>query len=312
MYKYWLLIVNYGQVNMKKIPLNAKIMSISHNDLDGVGAQILLGGVFKNIEYINSSYHSIDKDLMNLDPNDYDYIFITDISPSMEEILDRFDNAILIDHHQTAKYLNNPKKHRFVNTKYSGTYLTNHFLSKMYGDEKVERFSKLVKLINDYDMWILKYKGSKALNDLFSLYNDEKFRERFRHGKLKLTVTEKDYLNNIQKKFDKIYDELIIEEFETINACWFESDIFVNEISHKLMTEEGYQCVMFNTLKNFKVSIRSIMDDFNFGLFLKERNLGGGHAKAAGIDVSSQEEMNSIVDLLEKELYETIPSIRKM
>ena len=296
---------------MKKISLNAKIMSVSHNDLDGVGAQILLGGVFKNIEYINSSYHSIDKDLMTLNADDYDYIFITDISPNVAEILDRFDNVILIDHHQTAKHLNNPKKHHFINTKYSGTYLTNHFLIKMYGEDKVARFSKLVKLINDYDMWILKYKGSKALNDLFSLYNDEKFRERFRHGKLNLTVTEKEYLNNIQEKFDKIYNELVIEEFETINACWFESDIFVNEISHKLMMEEGYHCVMFNTLKNFKVSIRSKMDDFNFGLYLKETGIGGGHKKAAGIDVSTQEEMNSIVDSLEKDLYKLIPSIRK-
>lgn len=295
---------------MKKIPLDATILSVSHNDLDGVGAQILLGGVFKNIDYINSSYYSIDKDLMTLNPDDYDYIFITDISPSCSEILDRLDNSILIDHHQTAKHIHDPKKHRFINTKYSGTYLTHHYLNKMYGGDKLNRFNKLVKLVNDYDLWILKYKGSKALNDLFSLYNDEKFRERFRHGKLALTVTEKEYLGNIQKDFDKIYNELVVEEFETINACWFESDIFVNEISHKLMMEEGYDCVMFNTLKNFKVSIRSNMDDFNMGMYLKEKGIGGGHPKAAGIDVSTQEEMNSIVDSIEKDLYDKIPSIR--
>ena len=293
---------------MKQIPTNSKILSVSHNDLDGVGCQILLGGIYKNITYINCSYFTIDKELMNLDEGDYDYIFVTDISPKIQEVLDKFDNLILIDHHQNA--VNNPSKKRFVNKKYSATFLTNHFLTKMYGEEKVERFSKMVKLINDYDMWILKYKGSKALNDLFSLYNDEKFRDRFRHGRLALTVTEKEYLNGLQTKFDKIYNELIIEEFDRINACWFESDIFVNEISHKLMMEEGYDFVMFNTLKNYKVSIRSQMDDFNFGLYLTDKKLGGGHKKAAGVDVNTQEDMNNIVDFLENDLYNLLPSIR--
>lgn len=294
---------------MKKIPRDARILSVSHNDLDGVGCQILLGGVFKNIEYRNCSYFNIDKELMTINGEDYDYVFVTDISPKIHEILDGFDNLILIDHHQNAK--NVPEKNLFVNKKYSATFLTNHFLTKMYGKEKVQRYSKLVTLINDYDMWILKYKGSKALNDLFSMYNAQKFRERFRSGKLSLTQAEKTYLQGIQDKFDKLYDEIVVEEFETINACWFESDIFVNEISHKLMVEEGYDCVMFNTLKNYKVSIRSKMDDFNFGLYLQEKNLGGGHKKAAGVDVNTPEAMNKTVDFLEKDLYKLIPSIRK-
>ncbi len=294
---------------MKRIDKNSKILNVTHNDLDGTGCSILLGGVFKNIDYLVCSYFSIDKELLMINPDDYDYVFVTDISPKIDEVLDKFDNLILIDHHQSAK--NDPKKKRFVNRKYSATYLTNHFLTKMYGEERLARFSKLVKLINDYDMWVLKYKGSKALNDLFSLYNDEKFRERFRHGKLSLNKAEKDYLSKVQAKFDKIYDELIVEEFETINACWFESDVFVNELSHKLMVEEGYQCVMFNTLKNYKVSIRSQMDDFNFGLYLQENGIGGGHAKAAGVDVNTEEKMCSTVDFLEKDLYKRIPSIRK-
>ena len=49
---------------MKKIPKNARILSVSHNDLDGVGCQILLGSVFRNIEYRNCSYYNIDKELM--------------------------------------------------------------------------------------------------------------------------------------------------------------------------------------------------------------------------------------------------------
>lgn len=294
---------------MKKISRNARVLSVSHNDLDGVGCQILLGGVFKNIEYINSSYYSIDKDLFTIDEDDYDVIFVTDISPKTPEVLDRFKNLILIDHHQTAE--NVPEKNRFVNKKYSATYLVKHFLEKMYGKDKLKRFTKLVKLINDYDLWILKYKGSTAMNDLYSMYNAEKFRERFRHGDITLRKNEIDYLKSVKEKFDKLYDELEVIEFEDVNACFFVSDIFVNEFSHKLMTEEGYDFVMFNTLKNYKISIRSMMEDFNFGLYLKDLGIGGGHKKAAGVDLASEKEMNDKVDFLVKDLYEKIPSIRK-
>lgn len=296
---------------MRKIPLNAKILSISHNDLDGVGAQILLGGVFKNIEYINASYYNIDKHLLSVNSDSYDYIFVTDISPSMVEVIEPIKNAILIDHHQTALFLNDPKNHRYINTKYSGTYLTNHFLEKMYGEEKMKPFSKLVKLINDYDMWILKYKGSRPLNELYTLYNAEKFRQRFKTGDLRLTKKEKQYLKDIEEQFKKVYDEIEIIEFNTINACFFQIDVFVNEISHKLLHEEGYDIVFFNTLKGYKISMRSKLDNFNLGTYLKENNLGGGHPKAAGISVKNEEDMTRVLDKIENDLYNMLPEIRK-
>lgn len=295
---------------MKKIPRNSRILSISHNDLDGVGCQILLGRIFKNIHYINLAYGDVvDKELMATDEEDYDYIFVTDISPNIQEVLDRFDNLILIDHHQNAE--NNPKKNRFVNKKYSATFLTNHFLKKMYGEECMKEYSKLVKLINDYDMWILKYKGSTYMNHLYSLYNAEKFRDRFKRGNITLTKKEVDYLHGVKAKFDSMYDELELYELESINACFFMSDVYVNELSHKLMVEEGYDFVIFNTTKNYKLSIRSMMDDFNFGLYFKDLGIGGGHKKAAGASIKTEDEMQQKIEFIEKDLYEKLPSIRK-
>jgi len=294
---------------MKKIPSNSKILSVSHDDMDGVGCQIVLGAIFKNIEYLTCSYSNIDKELMAIDGKEYDYIFVTDITPKVSEVLDAFNNIILIDHHQNA--INDPSKHRYVNKKYSATYLTNHFLTKMFGDTKLKHLSKIVKLINDYDTWTLKYKGSKTLNDLFSLYNSKKFRSRFSTGDLSLSTDEKKYLFYVQDKYNKVYDELIIEEFETINACWFESDVFVNEIANNLMIDYGYDFVMFNTMKSHRVSIRSKMKDFNFGLYLKENNFGGGHKQAAGINADTEEDMMRIVDFIENDLYNKLPLIRK-
>ena len=292
-----------------KLPRNAKILSISHNDLDGVGCQILLGAVFPNITYINCSYFDIDKELLATDPTEYDYVLVTDIFPNNVESLEKFDNLILIDHHQTA--INCPEKKWYVNKLYSATYLVKHFLDKMFGPEKLERYTRMVKLINDYDLWQRKYKNSSALNYLFTLYYAEKFRERFRTGDLTLTAHEKEYIDGIHRKFDDIYENLEIFECENINACFFISDVMVNELSNKLLHTDGYDMVFFNTLKNYKVSIRSKLDDFNVGIYLKEKNIGGGHFKAAGIDVATEEDMNKTLDFLEKDLYELLPHIRK-
>ncbi len=52
--------------------------------------------------------------------------------------------------------------------------------------------------------------------------------------------------------------------------------------------------------------------NFNFGKYLQKHGIGGGHEKAAGVDVNTEEDMCKTVDFLEKDLYECIPSIRKV
>ena len=294
---------------MKKIPTDAKILSISHNDMDGVGAQILLGAVFKNITFACVGYYEIDKVLLGLNGGkDYDYVFLTDITPTVHEIVDGFDNMIVIDHHQNMP--NNPKKNIFINHKHSATYLTKYFLEKLY-KIKLSKYDDLVKYIDDYDMWRLKYKGSKRLNSIYSHLSEEKFRKRFMSGELKPTKSEKEYVLRVEKEFDEMYDNLEITEYEKINGCVFSGDTQVNELAHRLMNEDGYDFVIFNTTKNFKLSIRSVIQDFNFGVYLKERGIGGGHKLAAGINTGTEEEMISMLNNLEDELYEAIPSIRK-
>ena len=292
-----------------KIPVDAKILSISHNDLDGVGCQILLGAIYKNITYVNTSYVEIDRRLLNLDENKYDFIFVTDISPNVKEVMDRYDNLILIDHHQNA--VHDPKNNQFVNYSHSATYLTHHFLTRKYGETSLSKYKNFVTLVDDYDMWRLKYKGSKPLNDLYRKYNANKFRERFKTGELKLTSGEKAYIKKVQSSFEVLYDEIEVYDFEKINACYFLSDTLVNEIAHKLLTEDGYDVVFFNTMKSYKLSVRSSLDDFNFGTYLKSKDLGGGHKKAAGINGTTEEELNDNLEKIQKLLFDDIPKIRK-
>jgi len=296
---------------MKEISVNSKVLSISHNDLDGCGSAILLGAVFNDIEYTVCSYYNINETLIKINPKDYDWIFITDISPTLPELLDRLPNSILIDHHQTAKHLHNPKKHRYINLKYSGTYLTKKFIDKMYGKDLLVRYTKMSVIINDYDMWIHKYPISKELNDVYGLYDHELFRKRFKDGIIKFSKRELNHIQSVKDHFDETYENLEILEFDTIDSCFFMADTLVNELSQRLMEEEGYEFVFFNTTKNYKISVRSTMDDFNFGEYFKELGIGGGHPKAAGINADSEEEMNKRITFIEQDLYDKIERVRK-
>lgn len=293
---------------MKKIPLESKILSLSHNDMDGVGAQIILGAIYKNITYICIKYQEIDKVLSGMNCDEYDYVFLTDITPSKHELLDKFNNVIVIDHHENME--NNPSKKVFINRKHSATKLVKHFMEKMY-DVELSDYDDFVKYVNDYDTWTLKYKGAKRMNLLYTYYSEDKFRNRFKSGNMKLTDKEKNYILESEKKFVELYENLEIIEFEKINGCVFYHDEVINELAYRLMKEEGYKIVLINTTKNYNLSLRSSLDDFNFGKYLREKGWGGGHKQAAGIKCENEKELTEILIAIEKDLYKRIPSIRK-
>lgn len=306
-----------------KLNSNSKILNITHNDLDGVGCAILLSYVFKNINVISCSYYNIDATLNSINIEDYDFIFVTDIFPNSKDVLYRFKNLMVIDHHQTATH--SPKDNWFVNTKYSATYLVKHFIDKQFGTDILKHHEDIVSIIHRYDvemwenrpsmrveLWNRTYKIPMLFNVLFRLYNFDKFLSRFVNGSVSLTTIEKQYLRDEYNSFNELYDNIDIYEFDKINGCFFVSDIWVNEIADKLLYEGGYDIVMFNTLKNYKISVRSKSNDLNIGIFLKERSIGGGHPKSGGVDINTEEDMNRILSYLDDEIYEHIPSVRRV
>jgi oligoribonuclease NrnB/cAMP/cGMP phosphodiesterase (DHH superfamily) len=48
-----------------KLSSRSRILSISHNDLDGIGCQIVLKNYFNNIEFSVTTYNNIDEVLEN-------------------------------------------------------------------------------------------------------------------------------------------------------------------------------------------------------------------------------------------------------
>lgn len=93
----------------------AKILLLTHTDLDGEGAAMILGAYYdtevRRLSNGNMSYE-IGRVFIENQSADYDFIIATDISCSEKvcQIIAKHPDArkfIILDHHQTSDYLNN-------------------------------------------------------------------------------------------------------------------------------------------------------------------------------------------------------------
>jgi len=284
---------------MKNIPKNSKILNIVHCDLDGSVCALILSQVYKNITILDTSFYKIDSIMESLDYTNYDYVFMTDISPTDIKLLNLSDNIILIDHHESAIQANNPSKMHFVIPGHCAAYLTKKFVKNYYGLE-LKHLDNLVKLCNDYDQWELKYPESKLLNDLmFYKYRPKKFRELFFDGRTTFTEEEQNWLNEREKEFEKRYEALTVFDCEKIKGCVVQSDQFINEICDRLLKIEGYDIVFCRNPYHGRVSIRHKIEGLNIGEILKNLGFGGGHFASAGLFCENINQFQERLEIIE-------------
>ena len=296
---------------MLKIPLESKVLNITHVDLDGCGCSIVLGNVFENITYAFASFYNLDKRLEDTDFSQYDYVIITDIHPTEKRYLDVSDKIILIDHHPSE--FNDPKKNRFVvsDKGVCATVLVKYYVEQLY-NIKLSHLDNLVKYINDYDMWKLKYPESKMLNDLmFYHYRPSEFRNAFINGRTEFTIEEKMFLEELHLDFLKIYDDVEVFDMETINSCIIFEDKFINEVADKLIKEVGYDMVVIKSQKKGRCSLRMGNDNIDIGQVLDDFGWGGGHPQSAGLFVRDTDEFRSKMKTLENHLFTNYETIRR-
>lgn len=292
---------------MKIIPRNANILSLSHNDLDGVAAQIVLGHIYENITFMNVSFYKIDEILHSLNYDKYDYVILTDICPDNRDNLYLSDKIVLIDHHESALDMNNPSKMHFVIEGVCGALLTKRFVEKMYGT-KLSHLDDLIALVNDYDMWILDNPNSKHMNDImFYKYRPNKFRDTFFDGRTEFTESEMTWIADREKKFERLYEELEVFELDKINGVVINAREFINEIAKRLMDEEGYNIVFIRNPSNERVSIRHNLDDLDMGGLLKELGFGGGHRRSAGCFSKDLNDFQTKLGILQDEIAKNFP-----
>ena len=181
-----------------------KIKLFTHTDLDGVGCVILAylayGRENVDVEYCN--YDDVDGKIREFylcdNPEDYDAIYITDISVD-EEVAEEIDSCVktgqnwrLFDHHATALWLNEYGWCEVLvedetGLKMSGTALFYNYLVLngffdlyIMNERMMENICRFIDIVRDYDTWRWKELGDegivyKQVNDLFHIYGREKF-----------------------------------------------------------------------------------------------------------------------------------------
>lgn len=296
------------EFNLRKLGLTkqSKICSITHAFCtDGSCSQLILEQTFKNITCISSKYdNDRDKLIKNeIESGNYDFVFLTDISPIDPEILKNQPKVILLDHHKSASYLHNPKENKYViPDKFSGASLTKRFVEEYFG-LPLRHLNNLVYLCQDYDLWHKKSAKSTFLNELHFFYYSEQFKKRFYSGNTRFTKQEIDYLRKRKKEFKEVYDNLDVFELNKIKGAFIHATNFVNELAEKLIKEK-YDIVFIRNPDKNSVSVRGKKGFIDVGNLLKELGLGGGHEEAgAFICKGGLIQLNETVKQIEERIY---------
>ena len=300
----------------------SRIKLFTHNDLDGIGNEILAKLAFDYVDVTivrNPAEASLEFDefLFHELHKDYDHIFITDISIS-EDVAKKVDslnlqNLTLLDHHSTAMYLNKHPLWAKVEVvrngiPMSGTHLFYELLNAhklfdgMWGEKALEIF---VEKIRRYDTWEWKDKyfdtTASDLNNLFWLYGREKFVNTYvnRFNSLQQFSTHRDVwvemfsdtdklvldMNREEKKayFIRKEKEMIVSTYNGYKVGIVYADRFISELGNHL--SEMYSNLDYVALIDIgkcKVSLRTIHDDIHLGEEIAKKFGGGGHSKASG------------------------------
>ena len=150
-----------------------KIYSISHNDLDGYGCQLVLSKKYPNLKTFNVSYGKpISKALKAVirKIKGQDKLFITDLNLDFEQA-ELIDNAqkrigftlVLIDHHEKGKNIAKKYDWYHLDTSVCATKLTYNYIGEP------EEIRHIVELVNSYDMWLEdndNFDRAKSLNQI--------------------------------------------------------------------------------------------------------------------------------------------------
>lgn len=205
--------------------INKSVISISHNDLDGVCCQCLIRWELNDVHYQPTSYHRLDDTLGDLFDNlsynqSLNTVIISDISLrynqllKIKEMTEQYPKVkfIVADHHVRDKkilevYKTMPKN--FIDL-YSVKQCSSLILYQYFGINNI-RLKELTYTVNAYDMWNTKepeFEDSLVLNELYEATTHNTFFNGIGfHGSLKEELNrKKTKIETKIKKFKKTID----------------------------------------------------------------------------------------------------------
>lgn len=269
-----------------------RILNVTHYDMDGCGASIVLKNFYEQVIVVPVTYNTEWKllDEINQYEGKFDAIICTDFYPSQTiNDLRKMSTTLVLDHHESVVDKNNDTD-IIINTLYSGTKLAYKFISKF---KDISYLEKLVDIIDDYDMFRLKLPASVYFNNLFWEMGHKWFTRRFITGNTTMYPEEKRYFVDAKKEFDNMYETLEIVDLAH-NGVYFESDRFHYECIEALK-KDGYKWFAIKNKSNLSVRC----DDIDLTEIAKKIGKGGGHVHAIGIPMAKTDNPIELVKRIE-------------
>lgn len=301
-----------------------KVLLFTHTDLDGYGSVVLLTAIAANFKYEACNYDNIndviDSYITSGKILDYDTVIITDISVNetiakkLEHLNVSYIDIMLMDHHETAEWLNEYNWALVMSKNedgelLSGTYLFNQLLKSLNdGVSASYLYDSFAENVRDYDTWLWTKndnKTAKHLNDLFYIIGPEEFvLNMSRKISYELPLLDSDdilLLNSEKKRIDRYYKEVMDNSYELsidvkvgedivkVNSIICFAEQYHSEIGNRFCEDTGKDLAVLINLQKKKVSYRSIGNKIHLGNDIAKPLGGGGHMNSAGsqIDIES-------------------------
>lgn len=256
---------------------NKSIISLSHNDLDGIGCQVVLRWQYTNVYYKTISYNRIYDTLVELDNNlDYDrtksQIFISDLSLKPNEILllkticekNPDVKIILADHHIRTSdiielYKSFPKNFIDLHTEQQCSAM---ILFYYFGINN-NKIRELIENINSYDLWLVdrpNFIDSLILNEIYeSMSHQDFFNSIGFYGNVKEDISRK--MEKTKSKIQSFQDGI-----SQNNYIYYNDKIVVAHIDRYKSILQYYLdrpiSVIISSNFNFSVRLSNILKDY--------------------------------------------------
>lgn len=288
------------------------VLNLTHADLDGAVAGIVVKNVFPNAITVKTNYFGSGDYNTACDAItglSYEAIIFTDFCPddNMVQLIHSVNKPYLvIDHHQTAKVRDDDELGLYlVNTRVCGALLTLYNFSKF---ANLEHLRTLCEVTNDHDLWLRRMVPlSDNLNTLLYEYGYNEFIEKFMHGLEGYNLSKEDM--EILANHDKKVDEHMFrcnQHKLPYNGYYIETDRFNSDIVLRLL--EHYQWLVMSSPEEStpgmtKLSFRTNRKDVNIGNTLQELGRGGGGHPGAGGQMIPTAEKDEFINQLAEILF---------
>jgi oligoribonuclease NrnB/cAMP/cGMP phosphodiesterase (DHH superfamily) len=269
-----------------------KTGALVHNDTDGVGCLILLKKYLNIDNYIMTSIPKFEYNLYRLKERGITDLIIADLSLDqhlIDVVNNEFENVVWIDHHESSLGHEVPFKN-LINMNGSGTLLTMKWLKDVFPDIKFSREMKtLVKLINDYDLWIHNHPESNLLNNLFFSDKPSVFMDTFKNGIGTFLDNDDNYKKAVAIQEKKESEIVAMETYLVGDMRVVLADNYISDIS-LMFPEEHFFIIKGNgfSLRSNK-AMKTLYNEYN-----EKGYTAGGHSNAGGGQLKGKEVVDAI------------------